>query len=63
MGRTACTEYQCLYKGDLYVFPFFLIANKMEKEEVGWVGMDRSDLGQNKERSHALVNAGMNFRV
>ena len=26
MGRTACTEPQCLYKGELYVFvyPFYL---------------------------------------
>jgi hypothetical protein len=24
MGRTACTEPQCLYKGDLYLFPFFI---------------------------------------
>ena len=26
MGRTACTEPQCLYKGDLYVF-FYMIKN------------------------------------
>jgi len=24
MGRTACTEPQCLYKGDLYLFYLFL---------------------------------------
>jgi len=22
MGRTTCTEFQCLYKGDLYLFHF-----------------------------------------
>jgi len=24
MGRTACTEPQCLYKGALYLFRFFI---------------------------------------
>jgi len=24
MGRTACTEHQCLYKGALYLLPLFL---------------------------------------
>ena len=28
MGRTACTEPQCLYKGDLYLFSFTL--------HIGW---------------------------
>jgi len=23
MGRTACTEPQCLYKGDFYLYPFY----------------------------------------
>jgi hypothetical protein len=27
MGRTACTEPQCLYKGDLYLYPFFTSVN------------------------------------
>jgi hypothetical protein len=25
MGRTACTEPQCLYKGDLYLYLFYKI--------------------------------------
>jgi len=25
MGRTACTEPQCLYKGDLYLFTLFIV--------------------------------------
>jgi len=28
MGRTACTEPQCLYKGDLYLFYRFIVVNK-----------------------------------
>jgi hypothetical protein len=28
MGRTACTEPQCLYKGALYLLPFTLISQK-----------------------------------
>jgi len=27
MGRTACTEPQCLYKGDLYLYPYSNIYN------------------------------------
>jgi hypothetical protein len=24
MGRTACTEPQCMYRGDLYLLPFYI---------------------------------------
>jgi hypothetical protein len=29
MGRTVCTEPQCLYKGDLYLLPIFVIRTEM----------------------------------
>jgi len=34
MGRTACTEPQCLYKGDLYLFTFNLDENKTIKSMI-----------------------------
>ena len=37
---------------------------KMDLEEVGWGGMDRIDLAQNRDRWRAtLVNAAMNLGV
>jgi len=32
MGRTACTEPQCLYKGDLYHFTFNIRECKLSKD-------------------------------
>ena len=32
-------------------------------QEVGWVGMDWSDLAQDRDRWQALVNAVMKLRV
>jgi len=36
---------------------------KMDHQEVGWRGMDWTDLAQGRNRRRALVNAAMNFRV
>ena len=36
---------------------------KMHLQEVGWVGMDRIDLAQDRDRWQALVNVVMNIRV
>ena len=40
MGRTACTEPQCLYKGELYLFPFphqvIYYHQHMHSSAVGW---------------------------
>jgi hypothetical protein len=35
----------------------------MDLEEVGWDGVDRIDLAQNRDRWRAYVNAVMNLRV
>jgi len=31
MGRTACTEPQCLYKGDLYLYLYYSLHNNPEE--------------------------------
>ena len=31
MGRTACTEPQCLYKGDLYIYLYFIALEKKSR--------------------------------
>jgi hypothetical protein len=36
---------------------------KMELREIGWDGMDRIDLTQDREQWRALVNTLMNLRV
>jgi hypothetical protein len=36
---------------------------KMHLREVGWGGIDRIDLAQDRDRWRALVNTVMNFRV
>jgi hypothetical protein len=36
---------------------------KMDLREIGWDGMDRIDLAQNRDQWRALVNAVMNLRV
>ena len=36
---------------------------KMGLQEVGWVGMDWTDLAQDRDRWRALVNAVMNLRL
>jgi hypothetical protein len=37
--------------------------NKMDLVEIGWVGVDRIGLAQDRYRWRALVNAVMNLRV
>ena len=39
MGRTACTEPQCLYKGALYPFVTWFISH-LEMESSRWMGND-----------------------
>jgi hypothetical protein len=36
---------------------------KMDLQEVGWEGMDWTDLAQDRYRWRAVVNAAMNLRV
>jgi hypothetical protein len=36
--------------------------NKTDLREIGWVGMDRIYLAQDKDQWRALVNTVMNFR-
>jgi hypothetical protein len=36
---------------------------KMDLREIGWDGMDWTDLAQNRDQWRALVNAVMNLRV
>jgi hypothetical protein len=36
---------------------------KMDLREIGWDGMDWTDLAQDRDRWRALVNAVMNLRV
>ena len=36
---------------------------KMDFQEVGWGGVDRSDLAQDRIRWRAVVNTEMNLRV
>jgi hypothetical protein len=36
---------------------------KMDLREIGWNGMDRIDLTQDRDRWRALVNTVMNLRV
>jgi hypothetical protein len=35
----------------------------MDLSEIGWDGMDRIDLAQDRDQSRALVNTVMNLRV
>jgi len=51
MGRTACTEPQCLYKGAV----FFLPTNEQELDQLG-KGMVQSCSG-NKRESPAVYSA------
>jgi hypothetical protein len=37
--------------------------NKMNIGEIGWGGMDRTELAQDGDQWRALVNAVMNLRV
>jgi hypothetical protein len=36
---------------------------KIDLREIGWDGMDRSDLAQDRDQWRDLVNTIMNFRV
>jgi hypothetical protein len=36
---------------------------KMDFQEVGWGGIDWIELAQDRDKTHAVVNAVMNLRV
>jgi hypothetical protein len=36
---------------------------KLDLREIGWGGMDRNDLAEDRDQWRALVNTLMNFRV
>jgi hypothetical protein len=36
---------------------------KMDLREIGWDGMDRIDVAQNRDQWRALVNTVMNLRI
>jgi hypothetical protein len=36
---------------------------KMDPREIGWGGMDRTDLAQDRDQWRALVNTVMNLRI
>jgi hypothetical protein len=55
MGRTACTEPRCLHRGDLYLLLYL--------QDVGYGGVERIELAEDKDRWRALVNAVMNIWV
>jgi hypothetical protein len=39
MGRTACTEPQCLYKGDLYLYLFMFFSVEVRTQTFRTIGM------------------------
>jgi hypothetical protein len=50
MGRTACTEPQCLYKGALYFF--YQPTNKIVKDEKGELVTDTHSILARRRRKH-----------
>jgi hypothetical protein len=67
MGRTACTEPQCLYKS--CTLPFFhhiinsSILHRMDLQEVGGCRGDWMELGQDRDSWRALMGTVRDLRV
>jgi hypothetical protein len=57
VGRTEVKRSHRKYK------PICWVDTKMHLEEVGWVGMERIDLAQDRDMWRGLVNVVMNLRV
>jgi len=55
MGRTACTEPQCLYKGALYLFTLHFVLTAQHSKE--------SILAPSTDFMNVFITKGINYRV